>query len=422
MLAKVNSGSSFSLSRRGFMKGAAAVSASAALYGCGSSSEDTYVIGGGTDGGGSTDVDVNTSEFFYGTGGHNCGARCLTKAWVKNNRIVRITTSDTEGSGGKWQDPDSHNNTQSKACSRCRSYAKRLYHPGRLMYPLKQTKKRGDLTGFVRISWEQAFDEIARKHKAIINAYGPEAILSMYACGNYSGIYQGAGANGPWNGRAGASVLLNMLGGAAGYYSNYSFHQQGTFGTFFTGYGSMAGANPTANTIATCVNTVVLWGSNCLSTVNNVANSTIQSYRKLRARGGKVVYVGPYLSDQGINCATEWVQAKPYTDAALISAMIYEMLVNTFKPDGSLQSNPWLNVDYLDTVAHGFFDSPGYWVKKSTGEMVMNDAATSPGAGYVWINPVPAGKSLSAYIMGSDDRLKKALYSAGDNYNAQSYS
>ncbi len=410
------------LTRRGFLSATVALGASAALYGCAKDDGGTYVIGEGGD----TNPpvpDVSTNDYYYGTGGHNCGARCLTKAWVKDGRIVRITTSDNVTENGAPQDPDSQNNTESRACSRCRSYKLRLYHPGRLKYPLKQTKKRGDLTGFIRISYEQAWNEISRKHKKIIEKYGIEAIHSLYACGNYSGAYQGAGANGPWNSRQGTGYLLNMLGGATGYYSNYSFHQQGTFGTFYTGYGTMAGTSPTPNDIATLTKTVVLWGSNCFSTVNSSANPGIQAYRKMRERTGtKVIFIGPMFSDQGINVATEWIQMRAYTDAALICGMMHEMLINTFNTDGSIKSDSWLNVDYIDSMVHGFFDSPGYWLNKTNGVMTMNDKADDPGDGSVWINEVPAGKSLSAYILGSgDDRLTQAAYSAANNYTAQQY-
>jgi anaerobic selenocysteine-containing dehydrogenase len=404
-------------SRRTFLKGMAAVGTASVLYGCGGAGDDEVIVAGEP---GVPPPDLNTEEYFFGTGGHNCGAKCLLKGWVKEGRILRITSSEDGYSGGVWQDPDSHNNTQSRACARCRGYRMRLYHPGRLKYPMKQTKKRGDLTGFVRISWEQALNEIARKHKATIGKYGPESINSLYACGNYSGTYQGGGANGPWNGRAGASALLNMLGGATGYYSNYSFHQQGTFGTFFTGYGTgVAGANPSANTVATCLNTMVLWGSNCLSTINNVANSTVQSCRKLRERGGNVIFIGPYLSDQGVNTATEWIQMRPYTDAALVAGMIHEMIIQTFNADGSLKSGHWLDPEYLDIMVHGFFDSPGYWVHPTTG--VINTADADPLDGSVRINPVPAGESFSAYIMGNDPRLTLARYDAANNYTAQQF-
>jgi len=46
---------------------------------------------------------------------------------------------------------------------------KRTYQPDRLKYPMKQTKNRGDITGFKKITWDEAFDEIAKNYVDTIN-------------------------------------------------------------------------------------------------------------------------------------------------------------------------------------------------------------------------------------------------------------
>ena len=65
-------------------------------------------------------------------------------------------------------------------------YKKRIYSPNRILYPLKRvdwdpdgernTQNRG-ISKYVRISWDEATDIIAREIKRMIKQYGPEAVL-----------------------------------------------------------------------------------------------------------------------------------------------------------------------------------------------------------------------------------------------------
>ena len=48
--------------------------------------------------------------------------------------------------------------------------------------------------------------------------------------------------------------------------------------------------------------------------------------------------------------------------------MLYEMLVNTFDSNGAIKkSSKALDIDYIDTMVHGFFASPEYYVNTTTG-------------------------------------------------------
>ena len=400
-----------SISRRSFLKGTAALGAMAAVYGCDREEDAIYSSGDKY-----PQDDIVADYIRYGTSGHNCGAKCLIKAHVKDGVIKRfVTDENTHDTTGQEIDSDNPNCSASRACARCRSYKFRLYHPGRLKYPLKQTKKRGDLSGFVRISWEQALNEIARKHKAITTKYGPEAFHSIYACGAYSSSWQGGGYTGIWTGMGG-SAPAQLMGGYLLYTDDYSFHQKSFFGTYYTGYN---GGSADANTVASAVKNVVLWGSNALSTVNSSAYSEIRSVEMMKERGGKVWFIGPEFVDTGVTLADIWYQMKPYTDTALILGMLHHMITNTFDENGNIRQDVdkklQLDVNYIDTMVYGFFDSPAYYINKETGTISFTD----PKDGSVKVNEVPAGKSLSAYIMGSDDRLTKAAYSG--NYVANQF-
>ena len=307
-------------------------------------------------------------------------------------------------------------NPQSRACSRCRSYAGRLYSPSRMKYPLKQTKKRGDLTGFVRITWEQAMKEIAQRYNAILQKYGSEAIYNHMSSGQ-QGPYQRGGGNGA------SSVFAAVIGPLSGGYLhqgyNYSAHSASYFGTTYTG---AYGKSNTTQLMQRNTGSLFLWGSHQLTSSNPYAYSAIISAQTIRDKGGRVWHMSPTLEDTGITLATDWVQLNPLTDVALISAIIYEMLVNTFNPDGSIKEDAYLDVDYLDTMVYGFFASPEYYIDSTTG----NISLTSQN-GYTKVNAVPAGYSYADYILGNEDnRLAEAKYGTAINgkvnYNSLEFS
>ncbi len=414
-----------SISRRSFLKGTAALGAMAATYGCGREEDPIYEGG---------DRDKGDDEFFsenpvfrYGTSTHNCGGRCIIRAQVfpdKTNkgkhRIVRFLTDETlTAYDGSEIDNDGANTTQARACSRCRAYKTRLYHPGRLKYPLKQTKERGDITGFKRITWAEAIKEISERLKAVQEKYGAEAFHSIYACGNIASQFQGGGYTGLFASADDISPALRLLGGASAYTSDYSFHQgsyMGGYGTAYSGMINMS-ADPLFYTTKGEKH-FVMWGSNIPTTHNPKAFSWTKAIEALKANGGTIKFIGPELSEIGVAQANVWYQIRPYTDTALILGMLYHMIDLTFNTDGSIKQGG-LDVNYLDTMVYGFFETPAYWRNTKTGEIVLQKPAVE--TDYVYVAAIPAGQSFSAYIMGNDARLTKAQYSASNNYMAQQF-
>lgn len=66
----------------------------------------------------------------------------------------------------------------SPLCSKGYATLQRLYHPSRLKYPLKRTHPKGSSDpGFVRISWDEAYDIIVGHLNRIKREYGPHAVF-----------------------------------------------------------------------------------------------------------------------------------------------------------------------------------------------------------------------------------------------------
>ncbi len=411
-----------SISRRSFLKGTAALGAMATIYGC-DREEDAIYKATDSIGNGDDEYFTNTPVYRYGTSTHNCGGRCIIKAQVVDgNRIVRFLTDETTHAyDGSLIDNDGANTTQARACSRCRGYKGRLYHPGRLKYPLKQTKERGDITGFQRITWQEAIKDISARLKAVQEKYGAEAFHPIYACGNIASSFQGGSYTGLFevNDFGPISPALRLLGGASGYTSDYSFHQgsyMGGYGTAYSGMINMAAAPLFYESAGE--KHFVMWGSNIPTTHNPKAFSWTKAIEGIKRNGGTIKFIGPELSEIGIAQADVWFQTRPYTDVALILGMLYHMLDLTFNADGSIK-NGGLDVDYLDTMVYGFFETPAYWRNIKDGSIVFTDPNNE--TDYRYVAAIPAGQSFSSYIMGNDDRLTKAKYADSSNYMAKSF-
>ncbi|HHT9153462.1 MAG TPA: molybdopterin-containing oxidoreductase family protein [Candidatus Hypogeohydataceae bacterium YC40] len=87
-----------------------------------------------------------------------------------------ILTSVEDGKAVKLQGNPRHPITQGFLCWKIQNALKFVYSPQRLQYPLKRVGKKGT-DSFKRISWEEAYREIARRMKEVEAGYGAGAIL-----------------------------------------------------------------------------------------------------------------------------------------------------------------------------------------------------------------------------------------------------
>ncbi|MCA9247378.1 MAG: molybdopterin-dependent oxidoreductase [Planctomycetales bacterium] len=90
-----------------------------------------------------------------------CSTVCGIVGYVKDGRLIKIE--------GHPNDP----NSRGHLCARGHAGLNHLYHPERLLYPLKRVGKRGE-GKWKRISWDEALDEIAAKLRAVRESGRPE--------------------------------------------------------------------------------------------------------------------------------------------------------------------------------------------------------------------------------------------------------
>lgn len=90
-----------------------------------------------------------------------CGKSCLMNAYLKDGRLVKVEgNSSLPGANGHL-------------CPKGAAYRQYIYHPDRLLYPMRRTGARGE-GKFQRISWDEALDEISNKLLASREKYGAE--------------------------------------------------------------------------------------------------------------------------------------------------------------------------------------------------------------------------------------------------------
>ena len=96
---------------------------------------------------------------------HDCPDTCGMVVKVEDGRAVSLRG-----------DPE-HPFTRGFLCQKVSNYLERVYHPDRLLHPLKRVGPKGK-GQFNRISWEEAIATIAGKFKEIATSKdGPQAIL-----------------------------------------------------------------------------------------------------------------------------------------------------------------------------------------------------------------------------------------------------
>ncbi|MFC2056743.1 molybdopterin-dependent oxidoreductase [Chloroflexota bacterium] len=111
---------------------------------------------------------VEAKESAAGGGGvrvlksscRGCHGGCWTLVHVRDGRVVKV-------------EPDPEGGSLGTLCALGLAATQRAYHPDRIKYPMKRVGKRGE-GKWLRVSWDEALDTIAKKFNEIKEKYGPE--------------------------------------------------------------------------------------------------------------------------------------------------------------------------------------------------------------------------------------------------------
>ena len=198
-------------------------------------------------------------------------------------------------------DPD-HPFTRGFLCQKVNHYLERVYHPDRLLHPLKRVGRKGE-GKFARISWDEAVRTIADKFKEIASSPdGPQAVLP-YSYAGTMGKLMYASLDRRFFHRLGASLLDRTICATAG-----------AAGCDIT-LGTRAMIDPEA---AVNARYIVNWGSN--TSVTNIHFWKVE--HEARKRGARIVTIDPYRSPTAAK-SDWWIPIRPGTDAALALGVMH---------------------------------------------------------------------------------------------------
>jgi anaerobic selenocysteine-containing dehydrogenase len=213
-----------------------------------------------------------------------------------------------------------HPYTRGVICKKMRTYHERLYSDKRILYPLQRTGKKG-AAEFKKISWEQAYDILARKITQIQEEHGGEAILPFVYAGNMGAVNRFAGY--PLFNKLGASQLEETICSAA---SGSGWKSQ---------CGDIPGSPPET---AEDAELIIIWGSN-----TKVTNMHFWPYAAAaRKKGGRVLVIDPYRNITA-QSADIYLQAAPGGDSALALGALKALL-----------EKDQVNRDFIENSSVGF--------------------------------------------------------------------
>ncbi|MBI2988329.1 MAG: molybdopterin-dependent oxidoreductase [Deltaproteobacteria bacterium] len=255
----------------------------------------------------------------------HCAALCGVVAHVRDGYLIKV-----EG------DPNALNNAGT-LCPKALAAKQEVYHPGRLKFPMKRTKPKGDADpGWTRISWDQALDTIAARMKEIKAQYGPESFFLQKGS-------TGGSAGAEWYGFF--NRLANLYGspnfGGTGHICCYSRSCPGL--PLHLGNKRL---HPSIDYEKT--NLIFLVGYNILHTEPPLARKIFDAQQ----RGAKLIVVDPLLSPTAAK-ADIWLAPRPGTDLALFLAL-HHVIIHEDLYDADFLSS-WTNAPFLVREDSGLF-------------------------------------------------------------------
>ena len=217
--------------------------------------------------------------------------QCGALVHVENGKAIKI-------------EPDpNHPYNHGFMCPKGLSALETVYHPERILYPLKRDGERGE-GKWQRVSWDEALEDIGKRLFKAKETYGAESIL--YSFGTYPAK----------NGIQGWVGLMGALDSPGSLSTNCHYcmtpHYIGNALTAGLMYDCEVGYPEFEDS-----RLVVLWGTNPTQSFPAVGKKILDAHRN----GTKLLVIDPRMTELATQ-ADLWLQIRPATDAALALGMI----------------------------------------------------------------------------------------------------
>lgn len=239
---------------------------------------------------------------------HDCPDTCSWVTTVQHGRAIRL------------QGNAAHPQTAGVLCTKVSRYLERVYHPQRLLQPLKRVGPKG-AGRFEPVGWDEALAAIAQRLRAVA-ARDPQAIVP-YSYAGTMGLVQGEAMAARFFHRLGASQLQRTICASAG-----AAALQATLG---------AKVGMPVQTFADS-RLILIWGSNSIA-----SNLHFWRYAQQAKRAGaQLVCIDPRRTETAEKCH-QHLALWPGTDPALAYALMHEAF-----------ERGWADLDYLERYTVGW--------------------------------------------------------------------
>ncbi len=271
-------------------------------------------------------------EWKYG-GCHGCmGSPCPIRVKVVDGRVEKI-----EGQKIPLMD--------GRLCAKGHAMIDQLYRPDRLKYPLRRVGKKGE-SKFKRITWEEAFTEIAAVLKKYRDEGHPEYVQFAFGCGR-------------WGNNPMFRYFSKVYGSP-----NLSHHHGDTCNGSGIAASKITGATGTPDYAN--AKYVLEIAHNPLGAGTAPMHHGVGEFNEAMRKGTKILVADPRLSETAAIPGAEWVPIKPGTDAAFLLALIHILISDNIYDEDFLLK--YTNAPIL-------IKSDGYPLKDKKGNFLVWDKA-----------------------------------------------
>ncbi len=253
--------------------------------------------------------------------------------YVKDGKILRITPIELEEDDAPSWTIEARGRSftpprRSTVNSHTLAWKSMIYSPDRLLYPMKRVDfdphgernphNRG-VSGYERISWDEALDLVAGEIKRVKQQYGPGALM------NGSGSHHTWGALGYW--LSARLRFFNNLGWTPVAHNPDSWEGWYWGAAHHWGQSARNGGGETYNTCEDLLKhceMVVFWSSDpeATSGVYGAHEGTVRR-QWLKDLGIPLVHIDPYYNHTAALFGGKWIAPRPGTDSAMVLAIAY---------------------------------------------------------------------------------------------------
>ena len=253
-----------------------------------------------------------------------CTSRCGATATVENGRFVALRADPSHPTG-------------KALCIKGKVAPELVYHPDRLVHPMKRTRPKGDADpGWQRLSWDEALDTVAMKLAELSERFGPETVAFTNASPSTSALSDSV----DW------VLRLRRAFGSPNHSNSMELCGWGRYlaNLYSYGVGLPAECMPDLEN-AGCI---LFWGYN--PTVSRIAHATATV--AAQKRGARLIVVDPRNAGLARK-ADEWLRVRPGSDGALALGLAHVMIEHGWYDEAFIRE--WTNAPLLIRADTGRF-------------------------------------------------------------------